>query len=175
MQRIVIIGTSCSGKTTLAKSISLKLNIKHIELDELYWKANWVERETDDFKKIVVEEIKAENWVVDGNYSVIREVLWSRSTTIIWLSYPFVTVFYRAISRSIKRLVTKEIICAGNTESFKRSFFSKKSIILWVINTHRKKREQYSKVLYNGSFLLKRVIELKSQSETDKFIRNLYI
>jgi hypothetical protein len=99
--------------------------------------------------------------------------LWSRSTTIIWLSYPFVTVFYRAISRSIKRLVTKEIICAGNTESFKRSFFSKKSIILWVINTHRKKREQYSKVLYNGSFLLKRVIELKSQSETDKFIRNL--
>jgi len=40
MKRIVIIGTSCSGKTTLAKTIALKLNIKHIELDKLHWKPN---------------------------------------------------------------------------------------------------------------------------------------
>ena len=45
MKRIVIIGTSCSGKTTLASTIALKLNIKHIELD----KPNWVERETEAF------------------------------------------------------------------------------------------------------------------------------
>ena len=173
MQRIVIIGTSCSGKTTLAKTISSRLNIKHIELDELYWKANWVEREAEEFKELVAEEIKAENWVVDGNYSTIREVLWPRSTAIIWLKYSFVTVVYRAISRSFRRSVTKKVIFAGNTESFKRSFFSKESIILWVINTHRKNREKYSRVLYDGSLLHQRVIELNSQSETDEYIRGL--
>lgn len=155
MQRIVIIGTSCSGKTTLAKVISSRLNIKHIELDQLYWKPNWIERETEEFKKLVAEEIKTESWVVDGNYSNIREALWSRSTAIIWLNYSFATVVYRAISRSFIRSVTKKVVFAGNKESFKRSFFSKESITLWVINTHQKNREKYSRVLYNGSFLLK--------------------
>ena len=173
MQRIVIIGTSCSGKTTLAKTISSRLNIKHIELDELYWKPNWIERESEEFKNLVVEEIKRESWVADGNYSVIREVLWSRSTTLIWLNYSFITVLYRAISRSFKRSVTKEIIFAKNKESFKRSFFSKESIIWWVIKTHRKKRGKYSEVLYNDSFFLQQVIELKSQLETEDFIKKL--
>ncbi len=173
MQRIVIIGTSCSGKTTLAKTISSKLNIRHIELDEIHWKPNWKERETEEFKSLVVEEINEEKWIVDGNYSAIQEILWSRSTTIIWLNYSFTTVLYRAISRSFKRALTKEVIFAENIESFKRSFFSKESIILWVINTHRKRREKYSNVLYNGSLSLKRVIELHSQPETDEFIRSL--
>jgi adenylate kinase family enzyme len=35
-QRIIIIGTSCSGKTTLAQQVSQQLAIKHVELDELH-------------------------------------------------------------------------------------------------------------------------------------------
>jgi adenylate kinase family enzyme len=173
MQRIVIIGTSCCGKTTLAKVVSSVLNTKHIELDALHWKPNWIERETDDFKSLVVEEIMEENWVVDGNYSAILDILWSRSTTIIWLNYSFVTVLYRAIYRSFKRSLTKEVIFSGNRESFKRSFLSQESIILWVIKTHRKRREKYSSILYNNTLQNNQVIELKSQSETDDFIRNL--
>ena len=173
MKRIVIIGTSCSGKTTLAKTIALKLNIKHIELDKLHWKPNWVERETDDFKSLVVEEIKEETWVTDGNYSVLRDVLWSRSTTIIWLNYSFSKVLYRAITRSFRRSLTKEVIFSENTESFKRSFFSRESIIVWVIKTHRSKYKKYSEVLYNGSMSEKNIIELKSQSETNNYISSL--
>jgi adenylate kinase family enzyme len=50
MNRIVIIGTSCSGKTTLATTIKEILNITHIELDVLYWKPNWIERSNNEFK-----------------------------------------------------------------------------------------------------------------------------
>ena len=173
MNRIVIIGTSCSGKTTLAKIIASKLNIKHIELDQLYWKPNWVEHEANDFRSLVIEEIKDENWVADGNYSVIRDVLWSRSTIIIWLNYSFSKVLYRSISRSFRRSLTKEIIFSGNTDSFKRSFFSRDSIILWVIKTHKSKHEKYSRILYNGSMPKKNIIELKSQSETNQYINDL--
>jgi adenylate kinase family enzyme len=173
MQRIVIIGTSCSGKTTLAKTISSKLNIKHIELDELHWKPEWIERETEDFKKIVAEEIKEKSWVADGNYSAIQEMLWSRSTTIIWLDYPFSTVFYRAILRSFKRAITKEVVCSGNTESFKHSFFSNESIILWVLKTHKEQKERYSKLLTNSEYSEKNIIKLKSQAETNQFINSI--
>ncbi len=69
MQKIVIIGTSCSGKTTLAKTILSRLNIKHIELDEFYWQLNWTARETEDFKNLVVDGIKR---VVLLNYTLFN-------------------------------------------------------------------------------------------------------
>ena len=50
MQRIVIIGTSSSGKTTLGKNLAQKLNITHQELDFFFWEANWT------MKKIFVSE-----------------------------------------------------------------------------------------------------------------------
>ena len=143
MNRIVIIGTSCSGKTTLAKKIQVILNVTHIELDALHWKPNWVEREDNEFKSLVEKAVKNKNWVIDGNYSIVRDILWSRATTIIWLNYSFPLVLYRSISRSFKRSATKEVIFSGNVESFKRSFLSKESIILWVIKTHALKKKKY--------------------------------
>lgn len=35
--RVVIIGTSCSGKTTLAGTLAAALATPHIELDALHW------------------------------------------------------------------------------------------------------------------------------------------
>jgi len=175
MQKIVIIGTSCSGKTTLAKTISSKLNIRHIELDRLHWKPNWIKREAEDFKSLVNREIKEKSWVAEGNYSAVREALWSSSTTIIWLNYSFATVLYRAISRSFKRAVTKEVLFSENTESFKHSFLSKESIILWVVKTHSKNKERYLKLLYNKPYSEKQVIQLTSQAETNQLINELAI
>ncbi len=173
MERIVIIGTSCSGKTTLAKELSAILGFHHIELDELYWKPKWVEREGEEFKALVAESAAKDNWVADGNYSVVRDILWSRATTIIWLNYSFPVVLYRAISRSFKRSASKQILFSENRETFKRAFFSKESIILWVIKTHNIKKKRYSAILYNGSFVGMHVIELGSQFETDVFIDKL--
>lgn len=173
MKRIVIIGTSCSGKTTLAKQIQNQLQIKHIELDELHWKPSWVERENDEFKNLVAKEAVAENWVIDGNYSVVRDILWSRATAIIWLNYSFPLVLYRAVFRSLRRSLRKEVIFAGNVESFKRSFLSRESIIFWVIKTHSIKKEKYKKLLYSDVVKDKKIIELHSQAEADQFLQNL--
>ncbi len=41
IQRVVIIGSSSSGKTTLGKKLANKLSITHEELDALYWEPNW--------------------------------------------------------------------------------------------------------------------------------------
>ena len=111
--------------------------------------------------------------MAEGNYSAVREALWSSSTTIIWLNYSFARVLYRAIFRSFKRAVTKEVVFSENTESFKHSFFSKESIILWVIKTHGKNKEKYSKFLHNKRYSEKQVITLKSQAQTDQFISKL--
>ena len=147
MERVVIIGTSCSGKSHLAKALSLKLSLPHIELDELHWKPNWQERSKEEFSLLVNQSISIDSWVVDGNYSMVRDIVWPKATTIIWLNYSFPLVLFRSIKRSIIRAATKETLFAGNVETFKQSFFSKDSIILWVISTHRKKRRTYPSLL----------------------------
>ncbi len=54
-RRIVVIGTSCSGKSTLSKRISQNLNISHYELDNYYWEGNWTGIPEDKFVEIVKE------------------------------------------------------------------------------------------------------------------------
>jgi len=134
----------------------------------MYYIGNLIE-----FRSLVGNVTKEDSWVTDGNYSIVRDVLWSRATTIIWLNYPFPLVLYRSISRSFKRSVTQEIIFSGNRESFKRSFFSRESIILWVVKTHSLKRGKYGELLRSKKYSDLEIIELKSQSEATCYIRGL--
>ena len=67
---------------------------------------------------------------------------------IIWLNFPFPVVLRQAIYRTIKRAYTRETICNGNTESFRKSFFSKDSILIWVLKTHKSMTERYTKAKF---------------------------
>ncbi len=145
--RICIIGTSCSGKTTLAAEISRRCGIPHIELDALHWKPNWEQRDSDEFCELVRDAASADSWVTDGNYSVVRQALWPRATTIVWLNYPFPLVMYRALTRTVHRVVTRKKLYADNVETFRKSFLSRESILLWVLQTHLKKRKSYPALL----------------------------
>ena len=41
MERINVVGTSCSGKTTLARAIAGRLGLPYTELDALFWGPRW--------------------------------------------------------------------------------------------------------------------------------------
>ena len=166
MDRITIIGTSCSGKTTLAKKLSQKLHIPHIELDVLFWKKNWQIEERDQFRKKVSRVVEQDTWVIDGNLSIVRDIVWARADTIIWLDYPFYVIFLQALARSIKRIVTKEKLFADNVESFKQTFFSKNSILYWICVSHLDYKRTYTQLLKNSE---KEIIILKSTKEKNEF------
>ncbi|BAY66273.1 topology modulation protein [Calothrix brevissima NIES-22] len=57
MQRISVVGTTGSGKTTLARQISQCLNIPHVELDYLHWEPNWIEAANDVMRARVTQAI----------------------------------------------------------------------------------------------------------------------
>jgi adenylate kinase family enzyme len=42
LRRVAVVGTSCAGKTTFAAALAGKLQVPHIELDALHWRAGWV-------------------------------------------------------------------------------------------------------------------------------------
>ena len=53
LKRVVVIGTSCSGKTTFANHLAKALGQKAIQLDALYWLPEWRPRPEHEFKQLV--------------------------------------------------------------------------------------------------------------------------
>jgi len=167
MTRIIVIGSSCSGKSTFSQQLAEKYKIKYIELDQFHWLPNWQERSDKEFIQLVDQATLADTWVMDGNYSKVRDITWPRATQIIWLNHPFHVVLYRAITRSISRIITRKKLFSDNVESFQKTFLSRDSIILWVLKTYHKKQIEYAKLL-NHQHL--NIIELKGQSQVNDYL-----
>ncbi|MCF7920586.1 MAG: AAA family ATPase [Candidatus Cloacimonetes bacterium] len=167
--KIYIIGTSCSGKTTLAGKLAKKLELVHIELDQIWWQPGWQELEAAEFRKRVANELAInESWVVDGNYKRVSDLFLAEVDMIIWLNLPFYQVFQRSITRTIRRIFTGEIICNGNRENWD-ALFSRDGMPAWVIRSHRS-RKQYGKNLQAND---KRVIELRNCRQIKEFLQEL--
>ena len=149
----------------LARQLSQSLRLPHVELDAIHWKPEWQERPVDEVRQTVGEAAAVERWVMDGNYSSVRDIVWGRATTVVWLNYPFRVVLWRALSRTTRRVITQEELFSGNREGFRQSFLSRDSIILWAIISYRRVRREYRRLLDGGDFPHLRVIELRGPSE----------
>lgn len=151
--RILVVGTSGSGKSTLARELALKLKLDDIELDALFWKENWTQSSKEEFREKVKNSIeKSSGWVMHGNYSSIRDLSWGKADTVIWLDYSLALVMRRVIKRSLQRIIKKEALWADNKESFRKTFLSKESIILWAWQTYPLRKKQYAELASDPQF-----------------------
>ena len=173
LERIIVVGTSCSGKTTLAKKLSKMLSIPHFELDQLYWIKGWQPRPVEEFKELVVKALSGESWITDGNYRVIRDSVWTRATTVIWLNYTLPVVLWRCLKRTTGRAVSGAEICSGNHESFRRSFLSRDSIFLWILKTYWRRKRETAKIRADKTYPNLEFIELSSPKQTKLFLESL--
>jgi adenylate kinase family enzyme len=157
-RRIVVVGTSGSGKTTLARELAAIIDAPHIELDALHWGPNWQPAPLEAFRGAVEAALAGERWVVEGNYAKVRDIVWRRADTVIWLNYSLATVFRRLLRRTVTRAVRKEPLWHGNRESLRQAFFSRESILLWALQTHYPNRGKYSALFACQEFAhLKRI------------------
>ncbi len=171
--KIAIVGTSGSGKTTLARQTSQRLEIPHVELDALHWEPNWTEATIEVFRTRVEMALSGDAWVVDGNYSKIRPLVWSRADTIVWLDYSFAIVMGRILQRTIRRVVLQEACCNGNRETFQKSFLSGDSVIVWAAQTYQKNRRQYATLFQQPEFAHLRKVRLTSPKMTQLWLEEV--
>ncbi len=171
--RYVVVGTSGSGKSTFARTAAEALGVPHVELDELFWAENWTPRPTEEFANSVGQASLQERWVIDGNYTVVRAVLWPRATHIVWLNFSLPIVFSRVLLRTIKRTLFGQRLWHGNRESIRKAFFSRESILLWSLTTFAKNREKYAKLREQPEFAHLSWVELTSPSQARLFLSRL--
>ncbi|MGF1740459.1 adenylate kinase [Vibrio profundum] len=181
MDRINVVGTSGSGKSTFAKKLAEKTSIDYHEMDGMYWKPNWIESTDEELFQAISEVTKCSRWVLDGNYHRTVPIKWQSVDTVIWLDYSFQRTVFQAIRRAISRVVDQEELwpnltsdkSSGNRETFKRAFMSRDSIILWTLKTYKRNRCRYQALMSNPDYQHIRFIQLRSPAEAKRFLNSL--
>lgn len=173
MRRINVVGTSGSGKSTFATELSEILGIEYFEIDALSWKDDWKFCEDKElFEKIKLITDKNE-WILDGNYGRTQQIKWRNVQTIIWLDFPFWFVFYRVLKRCIARLMDRKPLWeTNNRETFRRSFLSQDSILLWMITSYSKMKKRYSEIFEENKTKWQ-LIRIQSPKEARMFLDSL--
>jgi adenylate kinase family enzyme len=170
MKRVVVFGTTGSGKSWLAEKLAAERGLRVVELDALYWGKDWEPAPLELFRHRVECEISEGEWVVVGIYGQVRDLTWRAADTLIWLDLPLPLVMWRLFWRTLRRAWTKEDLWGtGNRESFVRTFFSRNSILLWALKTHAKNRKRFSVECANSG-AGRQVIRLQSPREIDRFL-----
>lgn len=170
-QRILVVGVTGSGKTTCARRIARSRGIPHIELDALHWHANWTPAPVELFRQRVSAALQAPAWVVDGNYSKVRDLVWDRADTVIWLDYPLPLILWRLLRRSVCRIFSQEPLWNGNRESWRSQFFSRDSLFLWALKTHKRRRRDYTQILDDPAYAHLRAYRFRHPQETERWLQ----
>ena len=105
---------------------------------------------------------------MDGNYRIIRDLLWPRAETIVWLDYSFKRTFWPLLTRTVRQAWRREELWRGCRVSWRRSFLSRESIIVWLFQSYRRRRREYPQRLAEHSHL--RAVRLRRPAETERWL-----
>jgi adenylate kinase family enzyme len=170
IQRVVIVGTTGSGKTTFAAHLAGRLGVPHVELDALHWEANWTEADLDRFRVRVERAVSQEAWVVDGNYHVVRDLVWPRAEAVVWLDFRLSVILWRLVRRTARRVFTREELWNGNRERFLTQVATRDSILLWALRTYRRRRRNYPPLFNRPEHAHLAVVRLRSPRAAQRWL-----
>jgi adenylate kinase family enzyme len=173
--RVVVVGTTGSGKTTLGRRLAAVLGVPHVELDALHWEPDWTEAPDGVLAARLAEVLAAapDGWVVDGNYLTTTESLtWAHADTAVFLDFALPVILVRLTRRTIRRSRTQEELWSGNRERL-GMLVSRDSLLWWAVKTHRRNRRRYSARMRDPAWAHVHVVRLRSVAAVDRYVASL--
>jgi adenylate kinase family enzyme len=177
LRRVVVVGSSGSGKTTMASKISKALGAPLLEMDAVMHADGWNSASDEAFRRTLGEFATGDSWVIDGNYTGhgVAEAVWPRADTFVWLDPPKGVVMGRVIRRTLRRMVTREKLWNGLTEPlsnlYKRDPYE--NIIVWTWTRFEGTRETFARASGDGSWAHAAVYRLRSKGDVARFLDSL--
>lgn len=157
----------------MAAQLAQCLQAPHVELDALHWLPDWQECPPDVFRERAAAALAGESWVVDGNYGKVRDIVWKRADTLVWLDYPLLLVLWRLLRRTIRRIRSQELLWGTNRESWRDQFISRHSLFLWVLKAQPRHRRDYPVLLARPEYRHLRCIRLTSPRAAQHWLESL--
>ena len=139
-RRILVGGSSGSGKSTLARELAARLGLPCTEIDALFHGPGWTRLPT--FESDVDTATRGDDWIVDSwGYQGVRDLLWARADTLVWLDYRRSVVMQRVVRRSFARATYDRELWNGNMEGF-GDWLDPEHPVRWVWSTFTSRREE---------------------------------
>jgi adenylate kinase family enzyme len=163
-RKIAVIGSSCSGKTTLAARLAATIGVPHVELDALHHGPNWREATAEELRARVEAALEGlDGWVTDGNYmGKLGTWLIDQADTIVWLDLPLRTLLLRIYRRSRRRMRDRvELWHPGNYETWRG---------IWVLSSYTVRLHHRRRRYWPPRFAGKTVVRLRSSADADTWL-----
>jgi predicted kinase len=171
-QRILILGRTGSGKTTLARELAAAIGVPHVELDALYFGPDFTTTPLTVLRERTSAAIATDRWVTDGNKSAVRDLVWPRADTVIWLDYPVVVSLWRLGKRALWRTSVLKAQAAegGGKAGLPRQLLSAAKGVLTALRSHKGQRREYPKMFAEQKNQHLAVVRLRSPRATRRWL-----
>ena len=172
MQRVSVIGASGVGKTSVAGALAEAIGAPHHELDSLHWGLDWTAADVDAFREDVARLTTGDRWVIDGNYSSVRDLILDRADTVVWLRLPRRTTMSRLARRSIARLVRHQVLWNDNTERLSDllRWWDPEHLLRWSWTSHERHRVRYGAEMEDPAHRHVRYVVLERPGDVERFL-----
>ena len=172
MRRVSVVGSgSGAGKTSFARALARHLGLPFIELDAIHWQlGGWATPERDVFRGWVDEGTRGGAWVVDGNYSASRDIVWARADTVVWLDIAPAVMLWRTLRRTVSQSLRHEVLWGGNRATLWHAFAGKDALIPFFIRTYRTRRRRFERDLASPQYAHLRVHRFRTNADAERWL-----
>ena len=163
MQRVIVAGVSGSGKTTFARELGVRAGLPYHEMDALFHGPEWQPIPT--FEDDVARIVAGERWVFDSHgYAQVRDLMWSRADTVVWLRFSRAVVMSRVLRRSFHRAWTGRPMFNGNTETFRR-WLDPEHPVQWAWTQYRPREQDMLARFADPAYARLKQVELRTPAQ----------
>jgi adenylate kinase family enzyme len=166
MQRVLVVGTSGVGKTTLARKVAAAYGLPVFHLDKMAWRAGWVRRPVAEFEPEVDALMDGERWLIEGNYTATLRARAGRADTLIFIDLPLWLCLKRVFFRWWKnRGRGRDDLPEGCIEPLPWTFLK------WVLSAPPSHQALWHEVAMRHPDV--RFIQLSSPRQVAEFVKGL--
>lgn len=101
--RILVVGCSGGGKTTLALRIAERFALEYQSIDrDVRWLPGWRVRDRIEQRAVIADLVARDRWVMDGSGPSTFDLRVPRADLVIWVRVPRRTALFGIVRRVIR-------------------------------------------------------------------------